>query len=471
LEKVGIQGLSAIVGLFMTRLLTPYDYGLIAMLDIFIAVGLLVADRGLAQGFIHDQEASEEDQSLIFLFNLISATVVYAFLFFISGTISRFYAQPQLMVITRVFALNIPIQAFGMIHQARLMKSLQVRVLTKIKLFSLFISGFVGIYLSYINWGPWALVYYFMLYNLINSILLCTITGWQPIWSFKFGKLKKYFSYTIKLFSTNMLDALYTNFFTMFISKFYQAATGGLYSKARLLQNMPVISATQLIQSVSFPVLSKVQNDDQQSYELFRRQVKVLSYVISLVMGIMVLTARPFVVVVLTDKWLGMVPFFQLLCILGWFLPFHTLHACLLNSKGRSDITLRLEIFKKSIAIAGVVIAYRLGVQAIIIAQIIAALIGLLLHVWYSKKFIPYSLFNQLVDLFVPFVLCAGIVTALLALGGYVHSNIVLFFISTILIIGLYIGLTSLFGFSEIQSLKNLLKSGFLRNSNSSPKE
>lgn len=464
IEKMGIQFLSALVGIIMTRLLLPSDYGLIAMLDIFIATGLLVADFGLGQGFIRNAEAHPEDQSLILFCNTTIGILIYLAMVGISGIIARFYGQPQLIPIIKVFALNIPIQGFGMIYQSKLMKDLRLQVLTKTKLFSLVFSGVTGIYMSVKGFGVWAIVFYITSFNLSNSIILFFVSGWFPKFTFNFNNIKTYYSYSIRLLGASLLDAFYTNFFTMFIGKVYKSVTGGLYSKSRLIQNIPVISAIQIIQAVSFPVFTKFQNDDEKLRSLFIKQIRVISFLMSFIIGMMVLTAKSFVVIVLTENWIGMVPFFQLMLLLGWILPFHTLHASLLNAKGKSGVSLKLEVIKKILAISGLFIVFKLGVIAIIIAQIVAAVLGLLLHMFYTRKYVGYELWRQVKDLMIPPVITVGVVVVLSGLLQAVSNIFYAFALQVAAFTCLYLIIASITGRSEIKFLRELISAGLGKN-------
>ncbi len=461
LEKMGIQFLSALVGIVMTRLLLPSDYGLIAMLDIFIATGLLITDFGLGQGFIRNTDAHANDQSLILFCNSAIGLVIYVCLVGGSGIISRFYGQPQLVPIIKVLALNIPIQGFGMVYQSKLMKDLRLQVLTKTKLFSLVLSGAIGIYLSVKGYGVWAIVFYITSFNLSNSIILFFVSGWFPKIDFEFNNIKIYFSYSIKLLGASLLDAFYTNFFTMFIGKVYKSVTGGLYSKSRLIQNIPVMSTIQIIQAVSFPVFTKVQNDDEKLRELFIKQIRVITFLMSFIIGMMVLTANSFVVIVLTQNWIGMVPYFQLLLVLGWILPFHTLHASLMNAKGKSGVSLKLEVIKKILAIAGLLIVYKLGVIAIIIAQVVAGILGLLLHIVYTKKYIGYAIWRQLRDLLVSPVIAIVAVAVLFFALQSISNIFYAFGLQVVSFTCLYLVLASITGRNEIKFLKELISAGF----------
>ncbi len=457
IEKIGIQGLAAVVGLFMTRLLLPADYGLVAMLDIFIAVGLLISDCGLGQAYIHKQETESSDASSIFLFNAAAGIILYVFIFLISKIISDFYSQPQLLAVCRVLSLNIPIQAMGLVHQSKLMKEFRLQILTKIKITSLIISGTLGIFLSLKGWGVWALVYYITAFSTLNTLSLWIFAGINVRTKLRLSTIRSYFNYSSKILYASLLDSLYTNFFTMLISKVYQVVTGGLYSKARLLQNIPVISATQIIQSVSFPLLSKIQHDAPRFNQAFKKQVRVLSFLMSFIMGIMVLTAKPFIILVLTEKWLPMLPYFQLLCALGWILPFHSLHSALLNSKGRSDLSLRLEIIKKAIAISGLIISIPFGVEIIIMAQIAAAVLGLILHMIYSKRLTGYTISEQMKDLIPPLFASAFIIGAILAFNIFTFSNIILFLTDIALASALYYLAGYFMKFNEFMFIKNIL--------------
>jgi O-antigen/teichoic acid export membrane protein len=459
-EKMGIQFLSALVGIIMTRLLLPSDYGLIAMLDIFIAAGLLIADFGLGQGFIRNRDAHTEDQSLILFCNTGIGLVIYLGMVAASGLIGRFYGEPQLVSIIRVFALNIPIQGFGMIYQSKLMKDLRLHILTKTKLFSLVLSGAIGVYLSIKGFGAWAIVYYITSFNVSNAIILFFVSGWFPRLDFNFKNIKIYYSYSIRLLGASLLDAFYTNFFTMFIGKVYKSGMGGLYSKSRLIQNIPVMSAVQIIQAVSFPVFTKVQNEDEKLLPLFARQIRVISFLMSFIIGIMVLTAKPFVHIILTDKWIDMVPFFQLLLLLGWILPFQTLHSSLLNAKGRSDVSLRLEVAKKTLAIAGLLVVFKLGVIAIIIAQIVAGLLGLLLHIFYTKKYVGYKLWKQMKDLMIPPAIMTGIVLILFNVLHGISNYFYAFGLQLISFSCIYLIAASIARRNEISFLKGLIMAG-----------
>lgn len=397
---------------------------------------------------------------MVFCVNLGIGVLIYAALFVLSNNIARFYGQDQLISVTRIFALNIPIQAAGMIHQNRLMKELRLKKLTLIKLTSLVIAGTLGIFLSFKGWAVWAIVYYITSYNFINSIFLCSLSDWTPRLRFDISSLNKYFSYSLRILLAGLLDAFYTNFFTLFIGKVYRERTAGLYSKARLLQNIPVLSASQLIQSVSFPLLSKMQNDVDHFLQVLQKHIKVLSFLLSYIMGIMIITAKPFTVLVLTEKWLPMVPYFQLLCILGWFLPFHNLHASVLNAKGKSGLTLRIEIVKKFSAICGLFLVFRYGIIAIIQVQIAVFFMGLLIHLYYSKLLTGYRVFHQLIDLFLPMVTMAGISVFLLTLDKYVTSDTLLFVSELVIASVLYIVIAQMLRFNEVRFFKELIIEG-----------
>lgn len=386
-ERFSTQGVQFLFGIVLARLLAPSDYGVIAMLTIFIALSQTFIDSGFGNAVIRKIDRTEKDLATVFFFNIFMSCVCYAVIFCAAPFIASFYAMPELSLILRVLALRLIIQSFSTIQTINLTIRLDFKKQAKISLSSAILSGCVGIVLAYHGFGVWSLVYQALFASTLNAILYWIIVRWRPQSFFSKDSFRYLFGYGSKILASGLLDTLYCNIYPLVIGKFYTAAELGGYSKAQHFAQFPSSNLTGILQRVSFPVLSSLQKEPER---LRKGYLKFIDFstllVFPLMMGLLALS-KPLVLLLLTDKWSGMILFLQLLCLARMWYPVHAINLNLLQVLGRSDLFLRLEIIKKILGVSILCVTVPMGLIAMCIGQIVSTWICLFINTYYSGKF------------------------------------------------------------------------------------
>lgn len=398
IARYGIQLFSLIIGIILARLLTPADYGLIGMVTVFFALALVFVNSGFGKAYIQKKDANEVDASTIFFFNIFVSIFLYFLLWFSAPLIGGFYEQPQLKNLIRVSAIVLIISAFGMMQNTMLTKDVNFKKKTIISLFSTLISGIVGVIAALSEYGVWSLVFQQIARVSVNVSSLWIFYQWRPKLVFSLKSMRSLFSYGAWVLLSSLMSTLFSNIYVLVIGKFFPVAQLGFYTKAKGYQNMISQQPTTAISTVSFPVLSKVQDDKMASKNAMRKFMTHTLFLIAFIATVLMVIARPLFLILLTEKWLPMVPYFQLLLITGFLYPINLYNIQLLNAQGKSKANFNLGIIKNILSLLNIVIMYRFGVLYIIYGQVLLSLISLFINSFYSKKLIDYDIFEQLMD-------------------------------------------------------------------------
>jgi O-antigen/teichoic acid export membrane protein len=463
IERFGQQGIQFIITIIIARILTPADYGLIGMITIFIGVSVSFIDSGFGQALIQRQNATKKDESTVFFFNIVLGCVFFLILFLIAPLIAAFYKQPILTPITRVMALSLIINSFGLVQNTLITKTIDFKRLTKISVISVIISGAVGIILALRGFGVWSLVIQVIIGNLIRNILLWLLSKWRPLFAFSIDSFKSLFSFGSKLLASGLLNQIFDNIYNLVIGKIYTPASLGFYTQAKRMQEIPVTNSLAILQRVTFPVYSTIQNDTERLKSAYRKTIKAIVLInFPLMIGLMV-CAEPFVKVFLTDKWLPAVPFLQLLCIIGLFLPLSSVNLNILQVKGRTDIFFYLEIAKKIIIALAILITFRYGIYIMIFGQVCTSFVAHFLNIFYSGRLIKYSIREQINDVAIYLFLASGVGT-IVYLGGIFLNSLPVVFILIMQVVAftvLYLILTHLFKLEAYKDFRSILDEKF----------
>jgi len=458
-ERIGQQGIQFIISIILARLLLPEQFGLIAMLLIFMAVAQSFIDSGFGSALIQKQDATSVDESSIFYFNIAVGVVAAGLLCLAAPWIAAFYKTPQLAPITRVLSLNLIINSFGLIQTSLMTKRVDFKKQMKVSMVAAGASGAIGITLAYMGFGVWSLVVQSLCSNIFRTIMLWLIYSWRPIWDFSVASLRGMFSYGSKLLFSGLIATIFDNIYLVVIGKMFSAADLGFYSRAKGLQRIPVNNITGAAGRVTFPVFSSVQDDKMRLKRGVRKALTTLAMVnFPMMIGLAIL-AKPLVHVLLTEKWLPCVPYLQLLCVVGLFYPLHAINLIVLKAQGRSDLFLRLEILKKVLIVITIVITYRWGILAMIYGQIATSFFAYYLNSYYSGKLINYPITEQLRD-----ILPSLILTTAMGFGVYMlHytsfvSQAVLLFLQVISGIVVYTLLCYIFKLSSFMEIVAIIK-------------
>ena len=405
-DRFSAQGIQFVFSILIARLLVPEDYGVVAMLGIFMAVSQTFIDSGFGTALIRKIDRTEEDFSTVFYFNIVVATLFYFALFFAAPAIANFYNTPLLESITKVVALNLIINSLSGIHNAKLSIAIDFKSRAKISIVSTLLTGAVGLWMAYAGYGVWALVVQNLFSSAIRTVLLWVIVKWYPKLVFSWKSFKELFSFGSKLLASALLDTLYNNIYTLVIGKVFSPTTLGVYSKANSLAQFPSSNITSVLQGVTFPVLSTIQNEDDRLADAYKRFLKIAAFVVFPLMIGLSAVADPFIRLVLTDKWEGAIYLLQIMCFWMMWYPIHAINLNILQVKGRSDYFLKLEIIKKIQGVIVLCITVPMGIIAMCYGSLISSIICLVWNTHYTKKLIGYGFFAQMKDL-LPIILHA----------------------------------------------------------------
>lgn len=415
LERTGTQGIQFIVQIVLARLLLPEQYGIIAIVTVFISIARVFVQSGFNTALIQKKDADEVDFSSVFYLSLVVAAILYAIIYFSAPYIASFYMQPQLVQVLRVLSITLFIGAFNSIQNAFVARNMLFKRLFISSLGAVIASGIVGIAIAYRGGGVWALVAQQLTNQLTISFILWFAVKWRPHLIFSFKRIKSLFAFGSKLLASSLIETLYQDLRTLIIGRMYIPAMLGFYNRGQQFPKVIVSNINGSIQSVMLPTLSAHQDDTKRVKELMRRAIKTSSFMIFPMMIGMTVVAEPLVKIVLTDKWLPAVPFLQIFCISYALMPIHTANLQAINAMGRSDIFLRLEVIKKIIGLIILGISLQFGVYAIALGQVFGGIISTFINAYPNKELLDYSYKEQWLDI-MPSILIS------ITMGAIVYS-------------------------------------------------
>lgn len=400
-DLMGNQGIQFLIQIILARLLLPEHFGLIGMILVFIALSNSLVDSGFTQALIRERHASQTDYSTVFYFNLFISVLIYVVLFVSAPAISRFFDEPQLVALLRVLSVGIVINAFSVIPKAMFAKEVNFKVQAKINLSSSILSGLIAVGLAVAGYGVWSLVLRQLSMNAIQSLLFSLAKKWLPSLVFSLASFKRLFGFGWKLLVSGLIDTFYTNVYFLIIGRQYSAAQLGYYTNASRFSEIVSQNLAATILRVTYPVLSTIQDEHERLKQSYKNITKLAAFFIFPVMVGMAAVGEPLVLLVFGEKWLPMVPYFQLLSIAGMLYPILALDLSILQVKGRSDLYLLLEIINKvSLTLLLFLAVWQdLGVIGLIGAAILNTYLEFFVNSHFSKREVAYPAKEKLRDL------------------------------------------------------------------------
>ena len=414
--RFSTQGISFVIGLILARLLSPADYGVTGMVGIFFAIAGSFIDSGFGSALIRKQDCTDVDYSTAFYFNAVVGLVFCLLLSLAAPFIAEFFNTPILEDIVVVMSINMFISSLSIVQGARLTAAVDFKTQAKIGLATTIFSGVVGITMAYNDFGVWSLVWQGVFANLLRTVLLLFATKWYPKWQFSMESFKYLFNFGSKILTASLLHTIYSNLTTLIIGKFYTAKDLGYYARGESMANLPSTNITGILQRVTFPILSKIQDDDRRLISVYRKYISITSLVIFFGMFLLAALAKPLICTLFTDKWLESVAFLQVFCFALMFDHLCQLNLNILYVKGRSDLVLRLEVIKKTISISMLVAAIPFGVLAICLSRAIYTQIAVIINTYYTGKLFGLGYFAQVRDFIKYFIFSAIAVSPAFAL-------------------------------------------------------
>jgi O-antigen/teichoic acid export membrane protein len=424
------------------------------MLTIFFALASAFVESGFGTALIQDKAPTQTDYSTVFYFNIVVAISLYIVFYLSAPLIATFYEQPDLIGLIRIMSLTFVISSLSLIHGTILVKGIEFKTLAKINILSVVLSGAAAISMAYAGFGVWSLAFQSIVSATSRTILLWVYNPWKPALAFSLESFRRLFGFGSKLLASALLYHIFENIYTLIIGKTHTAAEVGSYSQAKNMSAIPTVTVTSIIQSVTFPVLASIQGDDQRLKAIYRKIVRVVVCITFPMALLLFVVAEPLIAVLLTERWLSIVPLFQLLCLAGLTYPLSVINLNILKVKGRSDIFLVLEIVKKVLIVAAIVVTLHWGVVALVVGQVVSGLVGSMLDLYYSSRAVNYQLKEQLMDI-LPY-LGAAIV---MAIAGHmvvflsIDKEVILLGLQATISIAAFIGVCKAFaldGFGEL---------------------
>lgn len=408
IDQVSRMGIQFIVGIVLARLLSPDEYGLIGILTIFITVFTFVCDSGFTNALIRKKDAKDIDYCTVFYVNLVLSGAMALMMFLCAPLIARFFERPELISLTQVMSCVVVINALAIVQRARLTKAVDFKTQTKITLISCVLSGIVGITMAYTGWGVWALVGQQITAQATNTALLWIYNKWFPKLDFSITCFKEMWNFGWKLLVSGLIDTTWSEIYQVVIGKCYTPATLGLYTRATQFTIMFSSNLNGVIQRVSFPVLAEMQDDRARLKNGYKRVIRCTMLPTFVLMLGLAACAKPMVLFLIGEKWLGCVPFIQIVCFSSMLYPLHSLNLNMLQVQGRSDLFLKLEIIKKIVAVGPLLLGIFIDIYWMIGGSVLTGFFAYYLNAFYSGPFLNYSIKEQAKDTLPSFLVAAS---------------------------------------------------------------
>lgn len=398
-DNIVSLGISFLVGLVLARLLTPGEYGLIGLITVFIAVFNSIVDSGFSNALIRKNDANNVDYNTVFIVNMVLSIALFSLLFISAPAISRFFDEPQLVSLSRVMGSIVVINAFAIIQRTILVKRVDFKTQTKISLISSITSGVIGIGMAIQGFGVWSLAGQQISRQLVNTVFLWIFGHWWPKMQFSVQSFKELFGFGWKLLVSGLIDTVWKEIYQLVIGKFYNKEMLGYYTRAQQFGSLFSSNITTVIQRVSYPVLSSIQNDKERLKMAYQKVIKVTMLVTFTCMLGLAAIAKPMILVLIGEKWMPCVPYLQIICFSMMLYPLHAINLNMLQVQGRSDLFLKLEIIKKFIAVVPIALGIFINIYWMLIGSVFTGFIAYYLNAYYSGPFLNYSIKEQVFDI------------------------------------------------------------------------
>jgi O-antigen/teichoic acid export membrane protein len=403
--KLSSIGIEFIVGIILARLLTPKEFGLIGTIMVVIALSQVFINSGFSQALIRKQNCTQSDYSTAFFFNLCVGLLLYLIIIMTSGAISRFYNKPELKPLIEVLGIGLIISSFTLIQSAKLIKRIDFKLQTKISVIASLISGTIAVLMALKGFGVWSLVIKSLTSQIVNSLLLWTWNRWKPNWIFSVSSFKELFNFGSKLLISGLIGTFFNNIYYIVIGKYFSAPVLGFYTRAELFINLPSQNISDIITSVGYPVLAKVQNEPIQLKSVFKGILTTTFFIISILMFGLAAVSHSLVLTLIGEQWKPVILYMQILCFFGLIYPLNSINVNLLNVVGRSDIYLKLQLVADVLRIPVIVLGVILGIKFLILGVCFNSIVAYIYFSNVSSKFSGYKFNEQLFDIFKPLLL------------------------------------------------------------------
>jgi len=392
------QGVTFIIGLVLARLLSPEEYGLIGIVAIFTTILTGIVDSGFSNALIRKKDTTNEDYNTMFITNMVVSIALFGLLFVCSPLIANFFARQELIWLVRAMGLILILQALSITQVTILTKRIDFKTKTKASLISALLSGAIGIGMAFTGFGVWSLVGQQLSKQLCYTLCLWFFNNWWPKLKFSMDSFKYMWGFGWKIMVSGLLNNMWNQLYQVVVGKFYSPATLGQYSRSEQYASIFSSNITSIVQRVSYPVLSQVQNEEERMLSGYRRIIKTTMFVTAVLMIFMGAIAEPLIYCLIGPQWSEAATYLPLICLSMMLYPLHAINLNMLQIQGRTDIFLILEVVKKILAVGPICIGIFVNIYWMLIGSIILGFICFFLNSYYTGKLLGYSSWMQLKD-------------------------------------------------------------------------
>lgn len=457
MERIGTKVVQFALQLLLARLLVPEDYGLCALLLAFINIATVFVNSGLNTALIQKKEADSLDFSSVLYLSLSISVILYVILFFLSPFIADFFNDNRLSLLMRVLAVTLIIGAFNSVQLSVLTRNMQFRKLFIANLLGMIVSAIISIVMAMNGFGVWSIVIQYLINRLVVTLALFALVRWMPKLEFSWIRIKLLFSFGWKCMTTTFLSTIVTDIYTAVVGKFYPKSQLGVYDTGNKIPATISETFSSSLGNVLFPAFSKLQNDIPQLRAIVAKSNKISSFLIAPIMFAIIASAHPIISILLTDKWIGAVPFLQMACLLYALYPLHIANISAISAIGRSDVTLRCEIQKKIVDLSFLALMVNFSIYWVALGRVLTSFVSLWINMRPNKKFLQYDVWQQIVDI-IPTFIIAVVMCASMFLVDLFELSIVIE-LTTKILIGLivYLLLSYMFNRQTMISVLNII--------------
>lgn len=464
-HRFGSMIISFLGNIVLTRLLSPEDFGVIGMMMVFIAICNTLIDGGLASALIQKDQVDDIDYSTVFSWNLAISVFFYITLFFTADSISAFYNINQLNDILKVLGLVLLINSLYLVQVNQLMRQLNFKLLALINIAGNLSGVIISIFLAYLGWGVWSLVVKNLTTSVVIAIFCFTLGSWKPSFGFSIKSFKELFGFGSFVLLANLAETIYVNIQALIIGKVFSADQLGYYTQAKKLEEVPTKGLAAVVNQVSFPVFSRLQNDLSKVREGLRNNIKAITFINFPLMFWLIIIAKPLIILLFTERWIDSVPFFQIFCVWGMLYALNTLNTNIVKSLGMGSLYFTIQVGKRVVGLVIIFFGLRFGIMGLMWGVASAAYLSFFVNAFILGKLIGYGIICQIRDVFGSLT-CSIIVGILVYFfTPFLHTSTIIIDITLISIayLALYIGISYLTKSSGLNIYLNVFKRLFKR--------
>ena len=458
LDNAAQYGIQFVIGIVLARLLSPDDYGLLGLTGIFTVICTALVGGGFSNALIRKKDATDDDYNTAFICNLGMSLLLYAVTFPCAPLIADFFSREELTPLIRVSSLGLIIGALAMVQRTRLTKRIDFKTQTKITLVSSTVSGIVGIGMALMGFGVWSLVAQQLMSHALRTIQLYVYNRWLPRLRFSIESFHDLFDFGWKLMVTALLDAVWKELYQVVVGKFYSPATLGQYTRAQHYSRLFSRNLTSVMDRVTYPVLSSIQDDKERMVSAYRRIIRTSMFITAVAMFSLGAVSEPLIYCMIGPKWHEASTYLPFICISSSLYPLHAINLNMLKVQGRSDLFLGLDIIKRFISLAPLFVGAFVGIMPMLWVNIFVGIIGYYLNSYYSGRLLGYSSWMQLRDIAPSYTLATTIALSVWFLKYLPLSYWIILPLQLVVGTAVFFTLCNLFKMNEYKEIMGILK-------------